>query len=60
VPIVEEWTAWLLVRERERQLKRKELIREAEAAQRRVDQVRRLRPRRREAAERASRHRRAA
>ncbi len=30
VPIVEEWTAWLLVRQRERELAERERLREAE------------------------------
>ena len=38
MPIIEEWTAWLLVRERERQLAREELIREAERARARPQQ----------------------
>jgi len=30
IPIVEEWTAWFLVRERERELARQQRVREAE------------------------------
>ena len=32
IPIVEEWTAWFLVREREREFTRKQRIKEAEQA----------------------------
>jgi len=45
MPIIEEWTAWLLVRERERQLTREELIREAERARARTAGVTVLRAR---------------
>lgn len=61
MPIIEEWTAWLLVRERERQLAREELIREAERARRRRGGAVPLPKRRRPAApEESPRHRRAA
>jgi len=59
LPIIEEWLAWFLVRERERQLKQQELIREAALAQRR-GVVYPLRPGQGEAAEDVSRRRRAA
>jgi|GEM_PF-4396966 len=58
-PIVEEWTAWFLVRERERELKREELIREATREQKRRAVVRLQRPQR-QTPERAPRQRRAA
>ncbi|HEU5298207.1 MAG TPA: hypothetical protein VFW08_01820 [bacterium] len=62
MPIIEEWTAWLLVRERERQLAREELIREAERARRRMGDAIPLPKRRRRpaASEEPPRHRRAA
>ena len=62
MPIIEEWTAWLLVRARERQLTREQLVREAERQRRREAGVTPLRPSstRPSPAERAPRHRRAA
>jgi len=44
VPIIEEWTAWLLVRERERELARQEQVRAVErarAAEREASRLRR-------------------
>lgn len=62
MPIIEEWTAWLLVRERERQLTREELIREAERARARTAGVTllRARPQQPSASEHSPDHRRAA
>ncbi|MDQ7842375.1 MAG: hypothetical protein QN141_03735 [Armatimonadota bacterium] len=61
VPIVEEWLAWYLVRERERQLQRQELIREAaRQQQRRGAVIGPLRPRQSDATEGVHRDRRAA
>ena len=62
MPIIEEWTAWLLVRERERQLTREELIREAERARARTAGVTllRVRPQQPAPSEHGPDHRRAA
>lgn len=62
VPIIEEWTAWLLVRERERELARQDLLRQAEQArvEREAAKLLTLPPQAKPGSERPPRRRRAA